>query len=317
MTRLALVGYGRIAPKHLEVFRALGAEFVACCNRSPSGRERASREGRIINTYAEIETMLERERPDGVVCCTSLDQIYSAAKQIIPFGIPTLLEKPPGTSVAEWQELFKLAKLHQTLVMVGLNRQHYSVLRHAIADAGGLEAITAVFVDWSEDPQHCLNRGLTPSQVERMIFGNSLHGLHLLTSLAGELIQPNIVTRNLGNPFRWMMSMHGVSNRGVLATFQSTWDSPGGWRLTFCSRDRRYVFAPLETCQVQSSGQKELQTIESDAVDQRFKPGYYGQSQTFLNAIQTRHVAFGHQLEDTGPAMRLAELLTLGCQVTT
>jgi predicted dehydrogenase len=310
MTRLALVGYGRIAPKHLEAFRALGCDFVACCNRSATGRERATAEGGIPRTYSEIPAMLAAEKPDGVVCCASLDQVYSTAKQIIPSGIPTLLEKPPGTSLAEWQALCDLADQHQTPVMVGLNRPHYSVLRRALDDAGGLEAITAVFVDWSEDPQHCLNRGLTPAQVERMIFGNSLHGLHLLTTLAGDVPQPHVITRNLGEPFRWLMSLHGISSRGVLTAFNSTWDSPGGWRLTFCTRGRRYIFAPLETCQVQTTGQKELRRIEPDDTDQNFKPGFYRQSQVFLQAIGLRTVPARHGLDGVGPAMHLAALLT-------
>ena len=40
--------------------------------------------------------------------------------------------------------------------MVGLNRRYYSVLTSAVEDAGGPEAITAVFVDWSEEPEYLL-----------------------------------------------------------------------------------------------------------------------------------------------------------------
>jgi predicted dehydrogenase len=310
MKRLALVGYGRIAPKHLEVFRKLGCEFVACCNRSEAGRNRSKAEAGISNTYAHIPEMLDREKPDGVICCVSLDQIYHAAKQIIPFGIPTLLEKPPGTSLVEWEELCNLANHHGTQVMVGLNRIHYSVLQRAIDDAGGIDRITAVFVEWSEDPQHCLNRGLTHSQVERMIFGNSLHGLHLLTMLAGELPEPQIVTRVLGAPFRWLMSLQGLSSRGALASFNSTWDSPGGWRLSFCIPGRRYVFAPLESCQVFIAGEKQPRTIEPEHFDQKFKPGFYRQAEAFCRLPHTVDRERSSQLEQCGSAMKLADVLT-------
>ena len=310
MKRLALVGYGRIAPKHLEVFRELGGEFVACCNRSEAGRNRAKAEAGISNTYAHIPEMLEREKPDGVICCTSLEQIYHAAKQIIPFRIPTLLEKPPGTSFVEWQELSNLANHYGTQVMVGLNRVHYSVLQRAVDDAGGIDRITAVFVEWSEDPQYCLNRGLTHVQVERMIFGNSLHGLHLLTMLAGELPEPQTITRVLGEPFRWLMSLQGLSRRGALASFNSTWDSPGGWRLSFCVPGRRYVFAPLESCQVFIAGQKQPRTIESDHFDQQFKPGFYRQAEAFCKLSKGQDEPFPNRINECGATMRLAEELT-------
>ena len=311
--RLALVGYGRIAPKHLEVFRALGCEFVACCNRSAPGREKATRDGGIERTYAKIDEMLERERPDGVVSCASLDQVFATAQQILPFAVPTLLEKPPGTSLAEFDELESLAARHRTPVMVGLNRRNYTVLRKAVADAGGPEAITAVFVEWSEDPAHCLRRGLTESQVERMVFGNSLHGLDLLTQLAGPIAEPLVLGRNLGEPFRWLMSLQGISQRGALATFQSTWDSPGGWRLVFCTPGRRYTFAPLETCQVSETGSKELRPIEPDECDRQFKPGFFGQSLAFLEMIRSGEAPAGQRLADSRPPMFLAERLTQTC----
>lgn len=318
MIRLALVGYGKIAPKHLEVFRALECEFVACCNRSEAGRLRAQTEGAIPRVYADVEEMIRTESPDGVVCCASLDQVYAAALKIIPFGIPTLLEKPPGTSLAEFNELSALAERFQTPVLVGLNRPHYSVLQKAVVDAGGAEAITDVTIDWSEDPQHCLNRGLTPAQVDRMIFGNSLHGLHLLTTLAGDVPAPQIVSRNLGEPFRRIMGLQGTSSRGAVATFHSNWDSPTPWRIVFYARGRRYCFAPLETCQVQIAGQKELRTIEPDEVDRRYKPGFFRQAETFLQSIRNGSGTgndFAITLRSVRSAINLAEALSncFGC----
>ena len=84
MTRLAIVGYGNIAPKHIEVFRALGCQIVASVNKSPQRREQAMREGGIPAAYASLEEMLDRERPDGVICCPSFDQIFPVAKELAP-----------------------------------------------------------------------------------------------------------------------------------------------------------------------------------------------------------------------------------------
>src|SRR5262249_42867750 len=159
------------------------------------------------------------------------DQMAGAARQILPFGIPTLLEKPPGTSLAEFESLVQLAEQHSTATMVALNRRHYSVLKNAIADAGGPQSITAAFLGWSGESAYLLDqRGYSPRQVSRHVFNNSLHGLDLLTYLAGELEAPRVIGHSLGEPFRWLMGLQGVSRRGVLATFESTWDSPGPWR---------------------------------------------------------------------------------------
>ncbi len=314
MKRLALIGYGRIAPRHLEVFRALGCEIVASCNRSERGREKAMSEAGIPRTYSAIDAMLDRERPDGVICCATADQMATAAGKILPFGIPTLLEKPPGISLAEMAGLKQLSQQHKTPVMVGLNRRYYSVLTSAIEDAGGPEAITAVFVDWSEEPEYLLaDRGFSPTQVSQRIYGNSLHGLDLLAFVAGDIPNPAVIGLNFGEPFRWMMSLQGVSRGGILATFQSTWDSPSRWRLVFCSRKRRYNFAPLESCTVTEMGKKEARVIEPDELDKKFKPGFYRQAETFLQMVESREVSPLHGLASADTSMRLAEQLTLAC----
>ena len=314
MNRIALVGYGRIVPRHLEVLRALDCEVVASCNRSEQGREKAMREGGIPRVYSAIDAMLDRERPDGVLCCASPDEMANAAVQILPFGIPTLLEKPPGVSLAELAALRELAERYSTPVMVGLNRRYYSVLTKAIEDAGGPQAITAVFVEWSEEPEYLLaDRGYSPVQVAQRIYSNSLHGLDLLTFLAGELVSPSVIGLNLGEPFRWMMSLQGVSRQGVLATFHSTWDSPSRWQLVFCSRKRRYQFAPLESCVVSELGQKGTRLIEPDELDTKFKPGFYRQACAFLDMVRTRQVPNQQGLAGAEMSMTLAEALTKAC----
>ena len=312
MKRLALVGYGRIAPKHLEVFRALGADVVASCNRSVAGRQAAMNEGGITSTYADLGQMLDEVRPDGIVCCTSFMSVAAVAEQLIPRQIPILFEKPPGISLEEYENIVRLAKEHECPAMVALNRRHYSVFRNAVDDAGGFDKITDVSVEWSENPEHLLtSRGFTAEAVERFIFANSLHGVDLLSWLAGDIGELDIHTLRLnGEDFRWLMSAHGVTDRGVLASFRSNWDCPGGWRVTFCAKGRRYEFSPLEKCialEVQGGSRK----IPADDYDERFKPGFYRQGRSFLNLVDGKRDGEAVSLEAVRSSMVLAERLTV------
>lgn len=82
--KLAL-GYGRITPRHLEVFRAFDCDVVASCNRSAEGRQRAEREGGIACTYARADEMMEAERPEASLCLASIATIHEAALSLLPF----------------------------------------------------------------------------------------------------------------------------------------------------------------------------------------------------------------------------------------
>ncbi|HTU27230.1 MAG TPA: Gfo/Idh/MocA family oxidoreductase [Pirellulales bacterium] len=312
MKRVAIVGYGGIAPKHIEVLRALGCEIVASVSLHEKSQQEALRDG-IPAAYGSVEEMVDREQPDGVVCCPTFDQVALVARELAPRRIPTLLEKPSGTSLAEYNALCQWVAEHRAPQMVGLNRRNYSVVRGAVADAGGFEAVRSVMIDWSEDPPHLRRRGFSEEQISRWVFSNSIHGLDLLTHLAGAVPDPQISAIEGDEPLDWYMSLTGVSERGVLVDFRSSWGSPGRWRVNVCTPGRRYLFAPLESCEVAERGVSQPRNIAPDEFDGRFKPGFHAQAKLFLQMIDEGRAPAGYDLESVRPAMVLAEQLTAAC----
>ena len=312
MIKLGLIGYGKIAREHINVFNALKAEIVASCNRSKKNRKKASIEMNIPRTYASIVEMFDKENLDGIICCVSFWNNYSVAKELIPYGIPILLEKPPGTSLAEVDELKTMVDEYKTPLIIGMNRRHYSILKKAIDDAGGLNSITSVEIDWSEEPQKYINRGLSSHQVSRLIFANSLHGLDLITFLAGHIIEPKIVAKCNSSPFSWEMSMQGVSDRGVMTSFSSSWIKQVRWSLTINTSNKKYIFAPLEKC-ILLNGNKKRRTLNQSTIDTQYKPGFYYQAEYFLDVINNKVEVLKHNIESVIPAMELAEMLINKC----
>lgn len=317
--RLVLIGYGGIARKHLEVFRALGAEVTAACNRSESGRHLARTEGGIPQVYADPLAMIEAERPDGIIACASVLNLFDVARTLIPFGIPVLLEKPPGTDPDETRALAELASAHDTNVMVGLNRRFYSIYHRGLERLGGREAVTGVSVEWSEDPGRILELGHPAEMLPLLVFANSLHGVDLLPFFAGPVTVERSWGRNLdstGQTLRWQMALEGLGQFGAYARFASNWDVPGRWRLVVDAQDVRMVSAPLESCQLFQYGKPQEEISPSDE-DVRFKPGFFGQAEYFLGIIRDGGPANwpACTLEEATQSMGLAHLLTTACTV--
>ena len=312
LKRIALIGYGNIAKYHEEVFRALECPVIAVCDISLQSRQSALAAG-IPQVYDSAKKLIETEKPDGIVVAVPYMFNYEVASQLIPYKIPLLLEKPPGVSLEQFNDLIQLSELHGTPVMVGTNRRHYSVVRKALEEIGGKENITHVFVEWSEDSADFLSTGVSPEGIKRLTFGNTIHGIDLLTFLAGDIRESSIYARDFGNNTeqnRWMMSMHGISSQGALVTVCSTWDSPARWRIGFTVKDRRYTFAPLESCKVLTRGSWKEREIEPDEADLKYKAGFYKQAETFLEVVKSgrNNILFG--LQSATPAMKLAEALT-------
>lgn len=317
LPRLAIVGYGAIAEKHIEVFRALGAEITASCNRSEVGRRRAAKKGVIQHIYADPMDMVNKERPDGLLVTASVFSLFDLAKRLIPCGIPMLMEKPPGLSLGQAQELAGLSRRHGTHVMVGLNRRFYTVYQQTLASMGGREAVTGVYVEWSEDPQKMLSVGHPPAVLPVLNFANSLHGIDLLTFFAGEIQEPRFWGRNLGGSaesFRLQMSVEGVAQYGARVRFDSNWDVPGRWRLVVDFPGARLVSAPLETGSLLLYG-KSPQDVLPGPEDSSFKAGFYGQAKYFLDVVRTgKTVAWpACSIAEACTSMALAEGLTAAC----
>ncbi len=92
--RVALIGPGFIAQRHLEVLSSEpGAELVGIASRSMGRAEAAARRfgG---HPYDDIERMLDAERPDAVWVCVTPDAHGALELGLIERGIHLFVEKP-------------------------------------------------------------------------------------------------------------------------------------------------------------------------------------------------------------------------------
>jgi len=266
-------------------------------------QKKAQQQGGIARTYADPMVMVEKERPDALLVTASV--------------LSMLVEKPPCTSLAEAEELVALADRHETPVMVALNRRFYSVYHKALDIMGGRQAVTGVFAEWSEDPKKMLELGHPADLIPKLNYANSLHGIDLLTFLGGKIANPSAWGRNLDSTrreYRWQMSLAGVSESGVHARFDSSWDVPGRWRLVVDFAGARLVSAPLETGVLYRTGQPPLE-IQPSEEDKKYKPGFHGQAAAFLSLVRREREPEWPtcSLTNAMQSLLFAESLTAAC----
>jgi predicted dehydrogenase len=312
--KFVLVGYGNIAKKHLEVFKALNVYFSASCNRSKEKREEAKNLCGIPRTYENPEEMVEKEEPDGILITTSFTENFKVAKKLIKYKIPILLEKPPATSYKDAKELEILSKKYKTPVMIGLNRRFYSIYLKALEKFGGMDNINYIYVEWSENPQYLRSIGYKEEEIKIFNYANSLHGIDLVLFFAGNIKKYKSWGRNLGRDeeFRWQMGFEGENKKGAKINFYSNWDVPGRWRCLVDFNSTRAVFAPLETIQILSNNGKEIKPDEEDNV---YKPGFFGQAKYFIDVVKNnKKIEFpACSLKESLKAIKIAEDLTNKC----
>lgn len=189
--RFAIIGCGRIAPKHAESIIALPeAELVAVCDIVPECAQAfADKYG--AKAYTDYAVMLEQEDLDVVTIATPSGSHAEIGIAVARAGKHVMVEKPMAMTLQSADELIaacresgvKLAVIHQ-------NRFNKSIklLREAL-EAGRFGKLThgQAAVRWHRDDNYYIQapwRG-TKAQDGGVLMNQSIHNIDLLQWMFG------------------------------------------------------------------------------------------------------------------------------------
>lgn len=143
--RIAIVGFGKIArDQHLGAIAATpGATLAAVASRNASLPD--------LPHFATIEELLEQGPPiDAVSLCTPPQVRRAQAAAALAAGKHVMLEKPPGTSVAELDPLIAMAADAKRTLFATWHSRHAPAVEPARAWLA-TRRIKSVHINWKED----------------------------------------------------------------------------------------------------------------------------------------------------------------------
>lgn len=160
----------RLASERSDLVRA------ACCDLDVARAESYRREFGFEHAYSDPVAMLEAVRPDAVAVVVPVERTVSVATLVLERGIPVLLEKPPGGTVAEVDRLIAAAEKGGAPIphQVAFNRRFAPLVREL-----------RLRLEGAGPPQH-LHYEMT--RVERRdpdFSTTAIHGLDAVRYLAG------------------------------------------------------------------------------------------------------------------------------------
>ena len=143
--RIAVVGAGRMGSVHLSVLETLpDVEVVAVVDPVAPGA-----------THVDVEALLADGAPDGAVVAAPSTRHVEIACQLLDAGVPTLCEKPCGTTAAEARAVLERSAEAGTPLQIGYWRRFVPALRnlHDRIEAGELGDVLLVRSEqWDERP---------------------------------------------------------------------------------------------------------------------------------------------------------------------
>lgn len=202
MMKAAIVGCGAIAQVHKQVLLSLPeAKLIACCDiRRDKAEAFAASCG--LRTYTDIETMLERERPDVVHLCVPHPLHTPLAALCVRRGIHVFMEKPPVVSREQWTQLEGLEEAQGRVGICFQNRYNASVqAARALLGSSAVGAVLGAraFLTWHRDAAYYASgswRGAWKTEGGGVLINQAIHTLDLLVYLLGK---PQSVQSHMSN----------------------------------------------------------------------------------------------------------------------
>lgn len=235
---IAVVGAGAIGRAHAELIAASDvARLVAIAD--PADDARALAERLDVAWFADHRAMLAAGAAEAVIVATPNDLHLPVALDALKAGLPTLVEKPIASSVAEGEAIAAASRESGAPVLVGHHRRHNPIIQEArrLVRAGAIGAPTSIAVlsnVYKPDAYFALEWRRRAGAGPVLI--NMIHEIDLLRFVCGEIASVQAMTSNARRGFE-VEDTAAVALRfanGALGTISlsDTAVSPWSWDLS-------------------------------------------------------------------------------------
>lgn len=193
MLRVAMIGAGNHSRQnHLPALARYVSEhpdeleLAALCDLRRDLAEEMSRRYGFSRSYTDPEEMLAAEKLDGCVAVTPVPVTARVAERVILAGVPLLMEKPPGATLEEAEEIRALAERKSARVMVSMNRRFDPALSAACRWRSDrpLEYLRAAMLRHDRREPH-------------FFVGTAIHSLDAMRSIAGDVRDYSVTAREV------------------------------------------------------------------------------------------------------------------------
>jgi predicted dehydrogenase len=233
-----------------------------------------------INTYRLPENVY-------VIIATGTESLMPSLLIALQAGAcKVLIEKPAAVSIEELIEKEEILKPYSKNIFVAYNRRFFASVievQRMIQEDGGLQTMHFEFTEWAHKIEPLIK---AYGVKENWFFANSTHVVDLAFYLAGRPVDWQAFSK--AGKLKWHSKTNfvgaGITEKGVLFSYLSNWESAGRWAIELLTEKRRIYLKPMETISRQEKGTVAIfEHIFDDSLDVQFKPGLYRQVFAFIN----------------------------------
>mgnify|MGYP006286549301 FL=1 len=173
--KIGIIGLGDIAQKaYLPLITQMEDVDPYFCTRTDSTLQRLGEKYRVDKLYTSIDKLLEEDIEAAFVHAAT-EAHYPIVKKLIKNGIPTFVDKPMTYHLEQTEELIRMAKDNNVVLMTGFNRRYVPTYR-SLLEIGNPKTIIME-----------KNRTELPGKPRSFILDDFIHVIDTISYLMGEV----------------------------------------------------------------------------------------------------------------------------------
>ena len=200
---VAVIGCGSRGRGHIKILSQFDdTSLVAVCDPIEAARNDAADRFNISARYESIQELLDSETLDAIFVATPAHLNGEAALPCFERGVHTLLEKPPGMSVAETTALRDTAKQMGAKGMVGWNRRFHPIILEAKRQVTARGPVTQIVGEFHKSITRLAQSGKFPEHLmDNMFLETPIHALDAIRAIAEADVQEvhSVVQRTISD----------------------------------------------------------------------------------------------------------------------
>ena len=187
--RVAVIGCGGRGRGHMKILSQFDdTDLVAVCDPVEAARNNAADALNVPNRYESIDELLDSEPLDAIFVATPAHLNGEAALPCFERGVHTLLEKPPGMSVAETVALRTAAERTGAKGMVGWNRRFHPIIVEAKRQVTARGPVTQIVGEFHKSITRLTGR-FPEHLMDNMFLETPIHALDAIRAIAEADVQ--------------------------------------------------------------------------------------------------------------------------------
>lgn len=201
--RVAVIGCGSRGRGHIKIVSEFDdTTVVAVCDPVEGARNNVGDMFGISARYESTEALLDSETLDAIFVATPAHLNGEAALPCLERGVHTLLEKPPGMSVAETVGLRDAAAQTGAKGMVGWNRRFHPIILEAKRQVRARGPVTQIVGEFHKSITRLAQSGKFPEHLmDNMFLETPIHALDAIRAIAEAEVQEvhSVVKRTISD----------------------------------------------------------------------------------------------------------------------